>query len=190
MPEANTYHFVRVNGDTGHNNPAQPQCYVKNEPPQWPERFFNYADYCFTNNIIRIGWPGTGDLAQQADVPIRTPCYDPFKEKHRRYLQNFRDMERGDGVLMPDKSRPGVLFAGEVTTGYSYFHDVPRHPFECAHRVGVRWDRHNGVPVEYTAEEFGFGISGGWWLWAYHKLTAPRHEALIDRINRRRAGNR
>jgi len=56
--------------------------------------------------------------------------------------------------------------------------------------VGVRWDGQNGVPVEYSAEEFGFGIRGGWWLRAYHELAAARHQALTNRINRRRAAGR
>jgi hypothetical protein len=181
------YHFVRVNGDTGHNDPAKPQCYVKDEPPRWPTRFFNYVDYCFANNLIRIGWPDTGDLRNVSDVPARTPCYEHLHERHRRYLRNFRDIQPGEGVLMPDKQRPGVLFAGVVTTPYSYFHDVPRHPYENAHRVGVKWDRHGGVPVEYSTDDFGISIHGGWWLWAYHKLDARRYEALVRRIDERRA---
>jgi hypothetical protein len=152
-------------------------------------RFFNYADYCLANNLIRIGWPGTGDVAQVPDVPVRTPCYGLLPERVRRYLRNFRAIEPGDGVLMPDKERPGVLFVGQVTTPYRYFHDVPRHPYECAHRAGVEWDRHDGVPIEYSADDFGITIRGGWWLWAYHKLDADRFEVLVRRIDERR-GNR
>lgn len=187
MFEARAYHFVRVNGDTAHNDPGKPQCFVNDEPPRWPQTYFNYADYCLTNNIIRIGWPGTGDLAKLPDVPIRTPCYDPFYERHRRYLRSFREIRPGDGVLMPDKQRPGVLFAGEVSSPYSYFHDVPRHPYECAHRAGVKWDRADGVPMEYHVKDFGISIRGGWWLWAYHRLDVERYKSLVQRIEERRA---
>ena len=34
-----------------------------------------------------------------------------------------------------------VVYAGDATLPYSYFHQPPAHPFECAHRLGVRWDR-------------------------------------------------
>ena len=116
-------------------------------------------------------------------MPVRTLCYDPFKEKHRRYVRSFRYIEPGDGVLMPDKDRPGVLFVGDVTSPYTYFHDVPRHPYECSHRAGVEWDRSNGVPIEYDADDFGISIRGGWWLWAYHRLDERRYEELVQLIN-------
>jgi hypothetical protein len=145
------YHFVRVNGNTGHNDPSKPACYVPNEPPRWPVTYFNYADYCLANSIVRIGWSGTGDLREMAEPPASTPCYNPLPERVRRYLRNFREIEPGDGVLMPDKERPGVVFAGTVCSRYHYFHDVPRHPYECAHRAGVEWDRDRGVTVEYGA---------------------------------------
>lgn len=187
MTQLRDYHFVRANGATGHNDPSKPNCYVKGEPPRWPSKFFNYAGYCLANGLIRIGWPGTGDLREVPDVPTRTPCYAVLTDKIRGYLRKFRDAETGSGVLMPDKERAGVLFVGTVTTPYHYFHDVPRHPYECAHRLGVEWDRRGGVPVEYHADDFGVSIRGGWWMWAYHKLHAERYETLVRRIEARRA---
>src|SRR4051794_32227724 len=120
MPALRDYHFVRVNGNMAHNDPSKPECYVEDEPPRWPVTYFNYAAYCLANDIIRIGWPQAGDLSKQPEVPHRTPFYGELTEKVRRYLANFRDIQPGDGVLMPDRERPGVLFAGDVTMPYSY----------------------------------------------------------------------
>ena len=33
--------FIRLNGKTGHNNPA-PRLYKPGEPPEFPENSFNY----------------------------------------------------------------------------------------------------------------------------------------------------
>ena len=103
----------------------------------------------------------------------------------RGHLREFREIVVGAGVLMPDPHRPGVLFAGDVTLPYSYFFELPNHPFECAHRVGVRWDLDPATarPREYRAEELGVTTRGGWWLWAMHRLTVERHGALVGRIN-------
>lgn len=57
------YYFIRVNGKMSHNDPHQPASYVLGEPPTYPKRYFNYLDFCFQHNIVRIGWPDTGDLS-------------------------------------------------------------------------------------------------------------------------------
>jgi hypothetical protein len=121
-------------------------------------------------------------------MPETNACYGALNERLRGYLRAFRDIPVGAGVLMPDKQRAGVLYAGDVNLPYGYFHEVPGHPFECAHRVGVRWDLDPATarPVEYRAEDFGISSRGGWWLWAFHALTAERHGELIARINARR----
>ena len=52
-------------------------CYVANEPPNFPERYFNYYQYCLDNNIIRIGWPDVGDLSKKGyKVNALSNCYD------------------------------------------------------------------------------------------------------------------
>ena len=51
------YYFIRVNGESDHNNPNRRSWYVEGEPPKFPKTYFNYLDYCIENNVIRIGWP-------------------------------------------------------------------------------------------------------------------------------------
>jgi hypothetical protein len=189
MPSATDYYFVRANGHTAHNDPTKPDCYVPGEPPAFPQTRFDYVQYCLGYDLIRIGWPGAGDLRLQPDVPESTPCYGALSERVRHYLRAFRDIQPGAAILMPDKRRPGVVHAGDVTLPYSYFHERPTHPFECAHRVGVRWDRDpaTALVVEYRAEELGMSSRGGWWLWAFHHLSMERHEQIVRRINDERA---
>ena len=184
MPPAE-YYFVRVNGRTAHNNPARPACYVAGEPPAFPQTKYDYAEYCLRYDLVRVGWPGAGDLRKGDDVPEAAPCYGTFSDRVRDHLRAFRSIPVGAGVLMPDKRYPGVLYAGDAKLPYGYFHEPPDHPFECAHRVGVRWDLDPATsePVRYTAEQFGFSSRGGWWLWALHHLTSERHAAIVERIN-------
>ena len=188
MPTAREYYFLRANGHTVHNDPARPDCFVAGEPPELPKDAYDHAGYCLRYDVARLGWPGVGDLRLSPDVPAEHPCYGSLPERVRDYLRLFKHIDPGAaGVLLPDKSRPGVVYAGDVTIAYSYFHLPPDHPFECAHRVGVRWDRDHGVPVEYHAEELGIPTRGGWWLWPFHHLTPDRHAPLIERVNARRA---
>ncbi len=35
-------YFIRVNGDTGHNNPKRKSCFVLGEPPAHPQTYSNY----------------------------------------------------------------------------------------------------------------------------------------------------
>jgi hypothetical protein len=185
MPAATAYYFVRANGHTAHNDPAKPDCFVPGEPPAFPQTRFDYVQYCLGYDVIRIGWPGTGDLRRAADVPESTPCYGALTDRVRDYLRAFKSIPAGAPVVNPDKQRPGVVYAGDATLPYSYFHERPTHPFECAHRVGVRWDRdrETALPVEYRAEELGMSPRGGWWLWAFHHLTTEKHGAIVQRIN-------
>lgn len=190
MPSAPAeYFFVRVNGRTVHNNPGKPDCYVEGEPPAFPETAFDSVDYCLRYDVVRIGWPGVGDLRKVPEVPEGTACYGRLTERVREHLGEFKSIPVGAGVLMPDKGRPGVVYAGDVTLPYSYFYELPNHPFECAHRIGVRWDLDPATsrPAQYQAEELGIATRGGWWLWALHRLTAERHGAVVARVSARRA---
>lgn len=189
MPSAADYYFVRANGHTAHNDPRKPDCHVPGEPPDFPQTAFSYVDYCLGYDVVRLGWPGAGDLRRVTEVPESTPCYGTLPDRVREYLRAFREVQPGSGVLMPDTRRPGVVYAGDVTLPYSYFHELPTHPFECAHRVGVRWDRDpsSGLPVGYRAEDLGMSSRGGWWLWPFHHLTAGRHAEVVARVNDERA---
>jgi hypothetical protein len=186
------YYFVRVNGRTVHNNRNTPDCYVPGEPPEYPETAFDYAEYCLRYDLVRLGWPGAGDLRDHPDVPESTPCYGVLNDRVRNHLRDFKTIAAGAGILMPDRKRAGVIYAGDAKLPYGYFYELPNHPFECAHRVGVRWDLDpaSGRPVEYHADDFGVSSRGGWWLWALHHLTAERHRDLIGRINVQRLRRR
>jgi hypothetical protein len=147
--------------------------------------------YCLTHGIARIGWPDVGDLRHvPRKVGAAVDCYD-FDSRRvgphvRKYLLAFRDITVGSVVLLPDRDRPGVLFIGEVTRGYDYSYDPPRHPYECAHRVGVAWDRRDGQAVEYRADDLHIGIRGGFWTRAFHRIDAAQKRDLIERIEARR----
>jgi hypothetical protein len=192
MAVASDYYFVRVNGRTAHNDPAKVDCYVEGEPPVYPATAYDYAEYCLRYDVVRLGWPGAGDLRRGEDVPDATPCYGTFSDHVRGHLREFRSIPVGAGVLMPDRQRLGVIYAGDVTLPYSYFFEIPAHPFECAHRVGVRWDLDpaTGRPMEYRAEDLGITTRGGWWLWALHRLTSDRHADLVARIDSQRRQRR
>ena len=173
------YFFIRANGNTAHNNPAKPQCYVKGEPPHWPETFFNYADLCLSRRFIRIGWPATGDLRPFQQIPHRTPCYR-LKPNIRSYLDQFRSIRPGSIVLMPDKDRPGVLYIGETTSTYYYSSDMP---YECAHRLDMEWDRRDRQFVEYDTRVLRIPIRGGFWTRAFQDLSRCEDKGLIARID-------
>jgi hypothetical protein len=180
------YYFIRVNGSTGHNDPSKPEAYVPGEPPTWPERYFNYADYCLSNGFVRIGWPAAGDLSKVTRVPEYTDAY-ALKPHIRSYLVEFRDIAPGSVILMPDKDRSGVLYIGETTTPYFY---SPTLPFECVHRLGVVWDRSKDRFAEYHAAALGIGTRGGFWMRAFQNLSRSQDVALIARINAARARSR
>jgi hypothetical protein len=185
MSSARNYFFVRANGQTVHNDPARPGCFVADEPPAFPRTDFDHVQYCLGYDVVRIGWPGVGDLRLATEVPDFSPCYGRLPQRTREHLLAFRSIPVGAGVLMPDKQRPGVVYAGDATLPYSYFHQPPAHPFECAHRLGVRWDRDpvTGLPADYRAADLGMSSRGGWWLWPFHHLAPGRHDELIARID-------
>lgn len=167
------YYFVRVNGDTRHNNPGAPGCYVAGEPPQYPQVSFNYLGFCFERNIVRIGWPDTGDLRAASRTAALANCYSvsTVKPHVQKYLQHFSAMQVDSIVLVPNKDQSGEVYICEVVEPYHYFHNVPRDPYESAHRVGVRWDRdENNRPICYPASSLGIRTQGGFWLRAFHVL--------------------
>ena len=112
------YYFVRANGHTWHNDPDRVGCYVRHEPPRFPETFFSYVDYSLTHGIARIGWSAVGDLRLVTEVPASTPCYRAHDRRYRKYLQGFHDIPVGSSILMPDRENSGLIYAGNVTGGY------------------------------------------------------------------------
>lgn len=178
-----SYYFIRVAGKTGHNNPNEPEAYVHNEPPKYPKTYYNYYEYCLKNDFIRIGWPDVGDLTKGGRSGALANFYslESVKPHIKKYLLDFSHIPLKSVVLMPNKDIPGNLYIGEVVGPYQYYHDIPRAPYECAHRLGVMWDKEsNGKPKIYHASDLNIGIVGGWWLRAFHEISDAKITDAID----------
>jgi hypothetical protein len=186
------YYFLRVNGDTGHNNRNDTACFVPGEPPAFPNTYFNYLDFCLKKDIVRIGWPDSGDLtASVSKTGALATCYDldTVPSHVRAYLLSFRVIALRSIILVPDKDHPGDIYICAVTGGYHYFHNVPTAPYECAHRLKVVWDKDiSGHPTRYSASQLGIGIQGGFWRKAFHEF--PPGDPIINNIDVVRAAAR
>ncbi len=188
------YFFIRVNGDTEHNNRKNCKAYVPDEPPEYPKTYYNYYEYCLKDGFIRIGWPDVGDLTSGEKKGALAESYslESVKPLPKKYLLSFSDIPLKSIVLMPNKDIPGNLYIGEVSNPYRYYHDVPRAPYECAHRLGVNWDRDNhGGPRLYDATDLNIVITVKWrWWWrrAFHEITDDKitDVRIIDSINKAR----
>jgi hypothetical protein len=161
--------FVRCNGETGHNQPGTAR-FVPGEPPTFPNREFNYRDDCLCKGFARVGWPGSGDLRNQGWRATASHVYGSVIQPHHlRFLEQFRDIEIGDIVLLPSYAKRYEVYIGEVvppriarafprTTGaYYYYFDVAKGDwFENAHRVDVRWARQEaGLISRFSVPEIG-----------------------------------
>ena len=180
------YYFVRVNGNTVHNNPHEPDLYIAGEPPIYPNTYFNAVGYCLNNNIIRIGWPATGDLSLARRISDLDAPYtqEDFTPNHKKYLWSFAHISEKSVILMPDKDRSGDIYLGQVTKKYYYFHNTPLAPYEHSHRLGVKWLREeNGDPICFQARDLNIATKGGFWLRAFHSLSdSPTGRAAIPFI--------
>jgi hypothetical protein len=178
------YYFIRVNGKTRHDNPKNPDCFVQKEDSRFTRfGYSNYLDYCFENDIVRIGWPRVGDLKTVYDTEPQPKGYNimSIKPHIREYLFSFMNILPGSLLLVPNRDISGNLYVCKVVKGYYY---DTSGLYDCAHRLGVNWDRDdNGTPILYTNEQFGISI-GGWWRRAFHKIESPE---VISRINERRS---
>jgi hypothetical protein len=180
------YYFVRVAGETSHNNPQEHSSFVAGEPPTYPKKYFNHYARCLADGFIRIGWPDTGDLLKGGKNSALTDAYtlETLKPHIQKYLFQFSNMPLGSIVLMPNKDNPGELYIGEVNAPYRYYHDVPNDPYECSHRVGVSWNKdESGMPKAYLASSLGIGIMGGWWLRAFHEIKDKKTISAIDQAH-------
>lgn len=167
-------YFIRVNGDTAHNNPAEANCFVPNEPPLYPATYFNYLAQCLAGNFVRIGWPDVGDLNTRNNQGALANCYDwqGIEQYLRDYLDGFFNIPIGSTVLMPDHGNPGDIYIGTTDSSYYFHHDVPNAPYECSHRIHVIWDiDKQGEHVIYQADQLGLNIHGGWWRKAFHNVN-------------------
>ena len=180
-------YFVRVNGNSAHNDPSIPEWYVAGEPSHGKGGYINYCHWCLSNGLVRIGWPDTGDLRSGNRDGKRANCYtyESIAKHIQGYLNDFVAMPISSIVLMPDKDVPGVLYIGEVMGRYQYHADPPIAPYECAHRRDVQWDTDaDGKPIVYLAKNLGITIRGGWWLRAFAKLD--HHNELVERVRQAR----
>ncbi len=178
------YYFVRVNGDTAHNNPNDVTCYVQGEPPSFPATYFNYYRYCLNNNIVRIGWPDVGDILAGNKVGALAKCYDLYNIDNyiRNYLISFSQIPIKSIILMPNKDNSGELYCGEVIKTYWYHHNIPTDPYECSHRVGVEWDRDaNNNPIMYHANQFNMSTRGNPFAKAFCEI---QKKDIIEAIHR------
>ncbi|MDE0354176.1 MAG: hypothetical protein OXK20_00735 [Deltaproteobacteria bacterium] len=166
-------YFIRVNGHTAHNNPNVENCFVPGEPPEYPQTFFSYYSKCLADSFVRIGWPGVGNLMDDGAEAV-ADCYN-WQDIPRHvagYLHGFSLIPIGSTVLMPNSNNPGELAIGSTTSEYYFSHHVPDDPYECAHRIRVRWDTNEqGNPIQYQADELGIDIHGGWWRRAFHHIV-------------------
>lgn len=190
------FYFIRANGNTAHNNPNWPGLYIPGEPPTFPDTYFNGLGYCFANNIVRIGWPGSGDLRVEGWEQNMFSSYNLFPPSSHvtAYLTAFQDIRPGSVILVPDKDHPGDIYIAEVTGSYDYKNAPPVHPYEHSHRFGVVWDRsEDNNPTVYRASEFGIGIIGGFWTRAFfplaHSSDAASIIANIQTIRQSRGAN-
>ena len=92
--------------------------------------------------VVRIGWPDTGNMMKpsKSGALAREYSYESLPAHVQRYLVEFRSIGIGSVILMPNPDVRAELYIGTSTSPYDYFHDLPHHPYECAHRIGVRWD--------------------------------------------------
>lgn len=184
------HYFLRVNGETEHNDPGDPLNYVPGEPPRFPRTHFNYLGLCLERSFVRTGWPDTGDLSAQSKTGALARGYgvDVLQPYVQAYLRTFSRIDVGSTIIVPDKARSGDLYICEVVRPYHYFHDVPDEPYECAHRLGVRWDRDaGGHPIRYRAEQLNISTSG-FWRRAFHVMdNSVSGRATIQSIEARRA---
>lgn len=179
-------YFIRVNGDTSHNNPAEIDFFVSNEPPQFPSKYFNYLSKCLSGNFVRIGWPDVGDLHTRNKQGALAQGYDwhNIKEYVRGYLDSFFNIPVGSTIVVPDKDNPGDLYIGTTTSKYYFYHNIPNDPYECSHRIDVKWDTDEfGKHIIYSANSLGINIHGGWWMRAFHFI---QNQTVIENIKNTR----
>lgn len=173
------YYFVRVNGPTLHDNPKKIDCFVAVEPESFKrDGYSNYLSYCFENDIVRMGWPDVGDLSKGNRLGAKANCYNlsTLKIYIRGYLSGFSNIQPGSVLIVPNRDNSGDIYICKVVKPYWY---DTSGPYECAHRVGVKWDRNNqGKPVLYTNEQLGIS-KGGWWLRAFQEI---KQQNIISRI--------
>jgi hypothetical protein len=183
--------FVRSNGESAHNNPAEPAHFIPGEPEG---ETFDYREKCLQEGFARIGWPNTGDLRKPGQGRLAPDSYtlETLPPDCRRYLEGFQSIRAGDLILIPAATgrytvHLGLVIRRDAATGKeaawqagrpAYHFHLPsppseKDPYECAHRVDVRWQRINGEFAEHR-----FADLGGIWLRPFGKVVKARDAVL------------
>lgn len=179
--------FVRSNGETAHNQPGT-TLYVQGEPPNYPERRYNYRETCLEGGFARIGWPAAGDLRQLGWRTRAREAYGPgLSSQHMGYLECFAGIRVGDVVLIPADEGKYMVHVGRVEANasqplgragwgpYFYQFDISNGDwFEVAHRVPVAWYRdRQGRYLSIEVPRLG-----GNWLKALGRVEAAKQDVI------------
>jgi hypothetical protein len=179
--------FFRANGETGHNQPGT-KGFIRGEPPNYPERRFNYRQECLDGGFARVGLPAAGDLREHDWRRKACEAYglDP-NSRQLDNLERFANIRIGDVIVMPAAREKydvhfGVVVPNETSPNarlgsapYYYHYDVGSGDwFENAHRVPVQWHRaSNG-----TWSVVGVPELGGIWRMSFGRVDHARRTLI------------
>lgn len=179
-----TVWFVRSNGETAHNNP-QTNDFVPGEPPNFPNKEFNYRQKCLEEGFARYGWPNTGDIRKQNPTRLAPSGYGflDIDTRYQTYLEKFTSIKAGDLILIPADQNRGDVHIGIALTqerqkfppyinlrpsAYYYYHNISNGDwYECAHRVNVLWSKNNNG--DYAVANFP-ATAGIVWILAFAEV--------------------
>lgn len=175
--------FIRSNGNTLHNHPGT-KIYVPGEPPQFPNRDFNFRLDCLEGGFARVGWPAAGDLRIAGWRTRGRDAYGAaFTSLYMGYLEGFLTIRPGDIVLTPSDVSRYDVHVGMVSkatdtsslTPYFYrFEPGSGDRFENAHRVPVAWARKpSGEWTSIMVEGLG-----GLWLRGFARVETAKTDVL------------
>ncbi len=180
--------FVRSNGETGHNQPGTKR-FIRGEPPNYPERNFNYRQECLAGGFARVGLPAAGDLRELEWRTKACEAYGLDSSSHQlTNLERFAAIRVGDLVAMPAAREKhdvhfGVVVPNQVnptasagSAPYYYHYNIAAGDwFENAHRVPVQWHRDSsGDWAVLSVPELG-----GIWRKSFGRIERAR-DALIE----------
>jgi hypothetical protein len=174
--------FIRCNGETADNEPGTSR-YIPAEPPEFPDREFNYRDECLCKGFARVGWPAAGDLRRSEWRSRALAAYGGMmNEHHVQFLEQFARIEVGDLVLLPTYRRRYQVHLGVVVpprrkaervgkggVAYHYHFDLLAGDwFENAHRVDVNWAKRPAGLIQV----FDIPEIGGTWIRGFGEVKS------------------
>jgi hypothetical protein len=182
--------FARCNGDTAHNQPGTP-LYIPGEPPNFPDRHFNYTRLCLEEGYARHGTPAAGDLREPGWRVQAHRAYGNLSSRSMSYLEHFVSIRVGDvivipafrekydvhvGVVIPPRrTEPPRPLSARGWSAYYYHYDIAAGDwYENAHRVDVTWKRTASGGFEILS----LPELGGLWRCAFGPIENG-HERLL-----------